>query len=394
MVRFASFIAALAVTTVPPPGSAPEVPEASVTVPAGQAAAIVRFLGEQAASAATSSAGTPTVVQHYLAQQLGAAAGPPFLFAEGDDRFFFRFDGGINVVGIVPGTDLQDQWVVVGARYDRLGACRPARDAARVCNSAADNAAVAAVLQVAKAVAAEPNRRRSLLIALWDTAGDGNLGFDSYMANRLFRLDATAAYVNLDVLGSAMSPALATSTMMVGAETGGKRLVEAATAAVSSTTLDVRSLSLRAGLGPAVPRQYLNAGVPTVTLTDGRSGCYHSVNDTAAGIDSAKLDEQSAIAARLTLELLNADKKPVLNPGAPQATFADASAIHDMLTAATPDLTVTPELQAYDDALAGSIAAGAERFDAAASDSVLAGVPLVVEAVRSTGCPIGGSTVG
>lgn len=352
---------------------------------------MVTFLGERGKS--PGSAAEPTIVQHYLAQQLGLAASPPFIFAEGDDRFFFRSPVGINIVGIVPGTDLADQWVVVGAHYDPLGACRPAVDTARVCNSASDNAAVGAVLQVAKAVAADPNRRRSLLVALWATADDGTLGFDSYMDNRLFRLDATAAYINLDVLGSDLSASLENSTMVIGAETGGTTLVDAVTAAVSPSPLGVRQLSLRVAPVPAVPRQYLNAGVPTVTMTDGRSGCYHSVNDSPGGVDSAKLDEQVGIAARVILAVLNADTKPVLNPGASQATFADAVAMHDLITAAGPELAGAPAIQAYADSLTAVVTAGEAQFTNDSATTVLGGVSTVTEALRGTPCPVGGSTI-
>ena len=51
------------------------------------------------------------------------------------------FDGGTNLIGIIPGTDLADEYVMVGAHYDGLGtSCRDHGPADTICNGATDNA--------------------------------------------------------------------------------------------------------------------------------------------------------------------------------------------------------------------------------------------------------------
>src|SRR5690606_11951385 len=49
--------------------------------------------------------------------------------APGGEAYFQRFPlgadaEGVNVIGVLPGTDLADEYVVVGAHYDHVASCR------------------------------------------------------------------------------------------------------------------------------------------------------------------------------------------------------------------------------------------------------------------------------
>ena len=149
--------------------------------------------------------------------------------ATGDDRFRQPFTAGTNIVGIIPGTELPNEYVIVGGHYDHLGsACRGSGAVDAICNGATDNGAgVAATIEVGHAIADLPGGpRRSVVIALWDGEEDGLLGSAYYTQHPLVPLAQTIAYVNFDIQGANLLPSLRSSSFAVGAETGGARLRE------------------------------------------------------------------------------------------------------------------------------------------------------------------------
>ncbi len=123
--------------------------------------------------------GTPgsAAAQDFLIAQLAEFAQP--LVARGNSVPMHSdnaFDVGTNVVGVIPGGDLADQYVIVGAHYDHLGSdCTGSGPADDICNGATDNASgVAVALAVARSIAGdEEAQRRSVVIALWDAEEDG-----------------------------------------------------------------------------------------------------------------------------------------------------------------------------------------------------------------------------
>src|SRR5213075_2072544 len=101
--------------------------------------------------------------QTYLLDRLAAFAKP----VDGDVRH--PFAEGVNLLAVIPGTELPDDYVILGAHYDHLGhQCADVSPTDDICNGATDNAAsVAAVLEIGRRLAREPVRR-SVVIALWD----------------------------------------------------------------------------------------------------------------------------------------------------------------------------------------------------------------------------------
>jgi Zn-dependent M28 family amino/carboxypeptidase len=67
---------------------------------------------------------------------------------------------------------------------------------------------VAALLEVARAVAASPVKpRRSLVFALWTGEEEGHFGSEHYLRHPLWPLAHTPVYINLDMIGHPWSPA-------------------------------------------------------------------------------------------------------------------------------------------------------------------------------------------
>ena len=121
--------------------------------------------------------------QQILIGQLAQFAQPADPTMVGDDGFRHVFPSGTNLLGVIPGGDLADEWVVLGAHYDHLGTdCRIDDPADSICNGATDNATgVAVALDAARAIAAAGTPRRSVLVALWDAEEDGLLGSAAYL---------------------------------------------------------------------------------------------------------------------------------------------------------------------------------------------------------------------
>ena len=121
--------------------------------------------------------------QQILIGQLAHFAQPADPTMVGDDGFRHVFSSGTNLLGVIPGGDLADEWVVLGAHYDHLGTdCRIDDPADSICNGATDNATgVAVALGAARAIAAAGTPRRSVLVALWDAEEDGLIGSAAYL---------------------------------------------------------------------------------------------------------------------------------------------------------------------------------------------------------------------
>ena len=106
---------------------------------------------------------------------------------------------GVNVIGMLEGSDpkLKDEYVVVGAHYDHLGAWGD-----YVYNGADDNGSGSVgVLNIAKAMAASPVKpKRSIVFALWTGEEEGLLGSRYYVQNPEFPLDKTVGYLNYDMI--------------------------------------------------------------------------------------------------------------------------------------------------------------------------------------------------
>lgn len=301
--------------------------------------------------------------------------------ASGRAAFQQPFTGGTNIVGIIPGTDLASQYVMIGAHYDGHGSdssCAGKSASDSICNGATDNAAGAAVvLDVAKYLAEGPTRpRRSVIVALWDREEDGLLGSQAYVAAPLVPLASTVAYVNLDIQGANLRPSLRKFTFAVGAETGGPVLVDAVTRAAAPGPLTTEQFSLVFGEGRSDHAVLVNAGVPSVFLTDSTGPCYHTVDDEVGVVDFTKLDAQLGTARRLTLDLATRAATPTLTTGLPLATFHDAQVLQvvgqhlgaDLSTFSTADQTTITGSQATVDS---AVAGGPANFTNTVMTSVL-----------------------
>lgn len=104
-----------------------------------------------------------------------------------------------NVIGILPGTERPEEYVMHTAHWDHLGRCTPAPDGDDICNGAVDNATgTAALVALAEAHAKTGPTARSLVFLAVTAEESGLLGADYYAANPVFPLDQTVGGINMD----------------------------------------------------------------------------------------------------------------------------------------------------------------------------------------------------
>ena len=227
-----------------------------------------------------------------------------------------RAIAGRNVVAVISGSDpmLREEAVVVGAHMDHLGivdgAIHPGAD---------DNASgVAALLEIAKALAASPERpKRTVVVAFWTGEEEGKLGSGHYVRHPLWPLGRTAAYVNLDMVGhhwtmdeigalvrdsgcgcaDAFLPELEPSAFV---EPG---LADYSDALEPALRRAARGLGVALHLDRSSGRQggsdyrdFARAGVPFVRFFGDFFAGYHEPADTPDRLDVAAVQQQARLA--------------------------------------------------------------------------------------------------
>jgi len=174
-------------------------------------------------------------VQQGVAAQIAAAGGqdlavlsaaarrPGFRAVPLGVRASTRFDNAMrrfssnNVVGVLPGSERPDEYILHTAHWDHLGRCTANAAGDDICNGAVDNAVgTAALVALARAHAeAGPTPRSQLFLAV--TAEEsGLLGSEYYGANPVVPLAQTVGGLNMD------APQVYGETRDVGVIGGGK----------------------------------------------------------------------------------------------------------------------------------------------------------------------------
>ena len=106
-----------------------------------------------------------------------------------------------NVIGILPGTDLKDEYVVISAHYDHLGK----RDTTIYYGADDDGSGTVGVLEIAeafaKAKAAGKGPRRSIVFLANSGEEEGLWGSEYFTNHPTIPLDKTTVNLNIDMIG-------------------------------------------------------------------------------------------------------------------------------------------------------------------------------------------------
>jgi len=267
--------------------------------------------------------GVPVVrVSPAVGETLGVLGGPatpphgrlPGLVATLEARGRERAVRARNVLAIVPGGDgaVSGEAVVVGAHYDHLGTVD-----GRAYPGADDNASgVAALLEIARALAARPPRR-SVVLALWTGEEDGHLGSLHYAAHPRWPLAGTVAYLNLDMIGHPwLASEIADLVRGAGVADAEGVLARVAPAdfvepGVASWSPELGEVLRRAGQGLGLAlhldrtdgrtggsdyRSFARRGVPFVRFFGNFFPAYHEPGDTPEALDPAQVQRVARLA--------------------------------------------------------------------------------------------------
>jgi Zn-dependent M28 family amino/carboxypeptidase len=106
-----------------------------------------------------------------------------------------------NLVGLMPGKDRPDEYVIYMAHWDHLGVA-DSGEGDRIYNGAVDNATgVAGILSIARAFREMlPGASRSVLFIAVTAEESGLLGSEYYVEHPVAPLETTAAVINIDAL--------------------------------------------------------------------------------------------------------------------------------------------------------------------------------------------------
>lgn len=250
-----------------------------------------------------------------------------------------------NVVGLVRGRDarLRDSYIILGAHYDHVGyqqfapaaggrgganliaACagqtrRTPRAGDIINNGADDNGSgTVALLAIAKAFAAGPKPRRSVLF-VWHTGEEEGLYGSRYMADHpVVPLDRVVAMLNLDMVGRNRcdDPAEADTVYLVGSERISTELHNVNEEANASLPMplqldyeyndpsDLESIYTRSD-----HYSYAMKGVPVIFFTTGLHRDYHFVTDEVDRIEFGKMARIAELVYTTAMRVANLERAP------------------------------------------------------------------------------------
>jgi Zn-dependent M28 family amino/carboxypeptidase len=157
------------------------------------------WIQQDAARKVLKAAGQDLDALTKAAQQKGFKPVPLGLTAATSFESTFRSFASHNVIGILPGSEAPEEYVLHTAHWDHLGRCSPAPDGDDICNGAVDNATgTAALVALAEAHAKAGPARRSLVFLAVTAEESGLLGATYYAQNPIFPLSQTVGGINMD----------------------------------------------------------------------------------------------------------------------------------------------------------------------------------------------------
>lgn len=114
----------------------------------------------------------------------------------------FHHVKGRNIIGLLPGSSAPDEFIVIGAHYDHVGTFVTSAGYPEIHNGADDNASgTSGVIELARAIAAGPRPRRSILFMTFSAEEMGLLGSEYYVAHPTVPIRQIKAMLNLDMIG-------------------------------------------------------------------------------------------------------------------------------------------------------------------------------------------------
>jgi hypothetical protein len=209
-----------------------------------------------------------------------------------------------NVVAVVRGTDLADEWVVVGAHYDHIGAFSGEGDT--VFNGADDNASgTAGMLALARAFATrgEPPRRTVVFMG-FSGEEKGLLGSKAWVAAN--GVGPVVFMLNLDMIGR--NPDHGIEIYGDGYGTG---MAPVILAAAAEAGLETPKLHDAEYFGASDHDSFYQADVPFLFFFTGRHEDYHQLGDHADKVDYDRMERIVQAAFHILQPIADGEHTPM-----------------------------------------------------------------------------------
>jgi putative aminopeptidase FrvX len=192
-----------------------------------------------------------------------------------------------NILGLIEGSELKNEYIVLSAHHDHVGIINE-----KIYNGADDNASgVSSVLEIARLMAKAKKDgkgpRRSVLVLFPAAEEKGLVGSNYYVNNPVFPLNEVKACINVDMLGRIDDKHKSTDGGYIyivnDIKTNGNLLeiVEKSNSdSIVINTKDLNSLFNRSD-----HYNFARHNIPAVLLTSGLHNDYHTPRDRAELID-------------------------------------------------------------------------------------------------------------
>jgi hypothetical protein len=192
-----------------------------------------------------------------------------------------------NIVGIIEGSDLANEYIVLSAHHDHMGIVND-----RVYNGADDNASgVACVLETARLLAKakrEGHGCRRSVIALFPAAEEmGLIGSKYYVKNPIYPLTETKACINVDMVGRIDDRYNATKDdyiYFVNDETSNNYLLQRANIA-NIDSIVINASDLNTMFTRSDHYNFAVNNIPAVLISGGLHNDYHTPDDDTEWIN-------------------------------------------------------------------------------------------------------------
>jgi hypothetical protein len=209
-----------------------------------------------------------------------------------------------NVLGILPGSGPdRDEYVVIGGHHDHLG-----ERGGTIHNGADDNASgTAGVIEAAYALAAVPDRNRSVLFMTFSGEEIGLLGSKHFVDNPTIPLDAIVAMLNMDMIGRLNRDTIDNMLEVQGLGTG-----DSLRAIVDRRAEDYnfKFIPDDSALGPSDHAPFYRAGIPALFFHTGLHPDYHAPGDDVEKVNASGGAEVTALVAAVALDVIALAEPP------------------------------------------------------------------------------------
>ncbi len=252
-----------------------------------------------------------------------------------------------NVLAKIPGSARPEEVVMIGAHWDAYGEGKPDAQG-RIYRAGANDDAlgIAGMLEIARAMKAQPAPQRSVVFGVWTAEERGLLGSEYYAANPVYPMAKTVANLGLDILQTAGA---ANDVVLVGK---GQNTLEddmARVAATQGRTVTPESLPERGLFYRADHFSFAKRGVPVMLLMgiagasnlkqggsaagqawiDAYTGqCYHQACDAWGpdwNLEGAVQDIE--LVGQIGAELANSNRWPQWKPGSEFKAIRDKAGV-------------------------------------------------------------------